>query len=156
MFPAGDMHFACPSFLFLRLICPAILNPRQFNLINDTPSELASRSLILVAKSLQNLANLVEFGTKEAWMEIVNPFILKNKAKVIKFLDELSAVPEVPSEPDLVAKGEPSRDLALVHTICEIHKDEIANMGANRPTLRKLSAVVEMLSKHKSYYIEAK
>lgn len=28
------------------------------------PSETALRTLILVAKSLQNLANLVEFGTK--------------------------------------------------------------------------------------------
>ncbi len=52
------------SFIFLRLICPAILNPRQFNLINEIPSETASRSLILIAKSLQNLANLNEFGTK--------------------------------------------------------------------------------------------
>lgn len=48
------------SFLFLRLICPTILNPKQFNLINDTPSENAIRNLTLVAKCLQNLANVVE------------------------------------------------------------------------------------------------
>lgn len=48
------------SFLFLRLICPTILNPKQFNLINETPSENAIRNLTLVAKCLQNLANLVE------------------------------------------------------------------------------------------------
>lgn len=33
-------------------------------LFSDTPSEIAARSLILVAKCLQNLANLVEFGGK--------------------------------------------------------------------------------------------
>lgn len=32
--------------------------------IIDLPSETALRTFILVAKSLQNLANLVEFGTK--------------------------------------------------------------------------------------------
>lgn len=48
------------SFLFLRLICPTILNPKQFNLINETPSENAVRNLTLVAKCLQSLANLVE------------------------------------------------------------------------------------------------
>ena len=52
------------SFIFLRLICPAILNPRQFGLIDDTPSEVAARSLVLIAKCLQNLANLIEFGVK--------------------------------------------------------------------------------------------
>lgn len=48
------------SFLFLRLICPTILNPRLFNLVNDSPSENAIRNLTLVAKCLQNLANLSE------------------------------------------------------------------------------------------------
>lgn len=48
------------SFLFLRLICPTILNPKQFNLINETPSENAIRNLTLVAKCLQSLANIVE------------------------------------------------------------------------------------------------
>lgn len=52
------------SFVFLRLICPAILNPRQFGLIDDTPSDVAARSLVLIAKCLQNLANVIEFGVK--------------------------------------------------------------------------------------------
>lgn len=102
------------GFIFLRLICPAILNPRQWSLIDGTlrfpfillsspfgtlvpstlfltlqnvtfrqsnlffsspafpfiesPSELAGRSLILIAKCLQSLANLVEFGTKVLYL----------------------------------------------------------------------------------------
>ena len=48
------------GFLFLRLICPTILNPKQFNLISETPSENAIRNLTLVAKCLQSLANLTE------------------------------------------------------------------------------------------------
>jgi Ras GTPase-activating protein 1 len=78
------------GFIFLRLLCPAILNPRNFNLIAETPSHNASRSLIMVAKCLQNLANLVEFGGKEPYMEVVNPFILKNKERMVYYLDQLS------------------------------------------------------------------
>lgn len=78
------------GFIFLRLICPAILNPRQFNLLQEPPHPMASRSLIMVAKCLQNLANLIEFGGKEPYMEVVNPFILKNKERMINYLDMLS------------------------------------------------------------------
>lgn len=56
----------------------------------EPPSEMAARSLIMVAKCLQNLANLVEFGGKEPYMEVVNPFILKNKERMVVFLDQLS------------------------------------------------------------------
>ena len=44
----------------------------------------------MIAKCLQNLANLVEFGVKESYMEVVNPFILKNKERMVVFLDHLS------------------------------------------------------------------
>lgn len=58
--------------------------------IIEPPPPMASRSLIMVAKCLQNLANLVEFGGKEPYMEVVNPFILKNKERMVVFLDQLS------------------------------------------------------------------
>lgn len=140
------------GFIFLRLLCPAILNPRQFNLITDTPSEIASRSLILVAKCLQNLANLVEFGAKEPWMEVVNPFILKNKNRMIRFLDDIANVPEKP-EPDESISGDPARDLAMLHHICSVHKDEILNHSHEKPILKKVVTVTEMLSKHKQHYL---
>lgn len=52
------------GFIFLRLLCPALLNPRQFQLVQEQPPQMATRSLIMVAKCLQNLANLIEFGGK--------------------------------------------------------------------------------------------
>lgn len=52
------------GFIFLRLLCPSLLNPRQFGLVGEQPTPSATRSLVMVAKCLQNLANLVEFGGK--------------------------------------------------------------------------------------------
>ena len=56
----------------------------------EPPAPAATRSLVMIAKCLQNLANLVEFGVKESYMEVVNPFILKNKERMVVFLDHLS------------------------------------------------------------------
>lgn len=56
----------------------------------EPPPPAAARSLVMIAKCLQNLANLVEFGAKESYMEVVNPFILKNKERMVVFLDHLS------------------------------------------------------------------
>lgn len=52
------------GFIFLRLLCPALLNPRNFGLVQEQPHQIATRSLIMVAKCLINLANLIEFGGK--------------------------------------------------------------------------------------------
>ncbi|CAL4130451.1 unnamed protein product, partial [Meganyctiphanes norvegica] len=143
------------GFIFLRLICPAILNPRTFNLLQEPPHQQAGRSLIMIAKCLQNLANLVEFGGKEPYMEVVNPFILKNKERMIAFLDNLSSVSERPEiEPESRVKSEPSRELAQIHHICVIHLSDISNKTKTQPTLKKLVTVTEMLKKHKEKYQE--
>ena len=56
----------------------------------EPPPLQGARSLVMVAKCLQNLANLVEFGGKEPYMEVVNPFIIKNRERMVGFLDHLS------------------------------------------------------------------
>ena len=78
------------GFIFLRLLCPAIVNPRNFNLVTEPPADSAIRTLKLLAKSLINLANLVEVGTKEPYMEAVGPFIVDNKPKMMSFLNDLA------------------------------------------------------------------
>ena len=64
--------------------------------MSDPVPPAAMRSLVMIAKCLQNLANLVEFGGKEPYMEVVNPFILKNKERMVVFLDHLSSVRDKP------------------------------------------------------------
>lgn len=70
-------------------------------------------------------------------MEIVNPFLLKNKARMIKFLDDLSAVDECPPSISTV-DYEPSRELSIIHSICEIHFHEIVSMSHQNVSEGKL------------------
>ncbi|XP_041042801.1 ras GTPase-activating protein 1-like [Carcharodon carcharias] len=143
------------GFVFLRLICPAILNPRMFSIILDPPSTTAARTLTLVAKSLQNLANLVEFGAKEPYMEGVNPFIKNNKHRMIMFLDELGNVPELPDTTEHF-RTDLSRDLAALHEVCAAHSDELRTLsnerGVQQHVLKKLLAITELLQQKRNQY----
>ncbi|XP_059406158.1 ras GTPase-activating protein 1 isoform X2 [Carassius carassius] len=143
------------GFVFLRLICPAILNPRMFNIIADPPSSTAGRTLTLVAKSVQNLANLVEFVAKEPYMEGVNPFIKNNKQRMIMFLDELGNVPDLPESTEHFRTDLP-RDLAALHEICATHSDELRTLsnerGAQQHVLKKLLAITELLQQKQAHY----
>ena len=69
----------------LLIIITLFLGPSVGN-----PSESSSRSLKLVAKAVQNLANLVEFKSKEPFMTSLNPFIKRHMPDMIKFIDKLS------------------------------------------------------------------
>ncbi|KAF3850951.1 hypothetical protein F7725_012723 [Dissostichus mawsoni] len=121
------------GFVFLRLICPAILNPRLFNIISDPPSSAAGRTLTLIAKSVQNLANLVEFGAKN--------------------------VPDLPEATEhfrTELSRDLSRDLAALHELCVTHSDELRTLsnekGAQQHVLKKLLAITELLQQKQAQY----
>ncbi|KAK3316664.1 hypothetical protein B0H66DRAFT_478097 [Apodospora peruviana] len=81
------------GFLFLRFLCPAILNPKLFGLLRDYPRPSAQRTLTLIAKGLQALANLSTIGKKETWMEPMNRFLSTQRQAFKDFLDEVCAIP---------------------------------------------------------------
>lgn len=141
------------GFIFLRLLCPALLNPCQFSLLSEQPSPPTARSLIMIAKCLQNLANLVEFGGKEPHMEVINPFIIKNRERMAMFLDHLSNVQSRPESEDIPMRGDCSRELAEIHQICSQNIKHIQEMSKTNPALRHLVTVTLMLDKHKATYM---
>jgi hypothetical protein len=81
------------GFLFLRFLCPALLNPKLFGLLRDHPQPKAQRTLTLIAKSLQALANLSSFGQKESWMEPMNRFLCSHRQSVKDFIDAICSIP---------------------------------------------------------------
>ncbi|KAK1147698.1 GTPase activating factor [Aspergillus melleus] len=81
------------GFLFLRFFCPAILNPKLFGLLKDHPRPRAQRTLTLIAKALQGLANMTTFGSKEPWMEPMNKFLVGNRSEFKHFVDSICAIP---------------------------------------------------------------
>ncbi|TKA65096.1 hypothetical protein B0A49_08979 [Cryomyces minteri] len=77
------------GFLFLRFFCPAVLNPKLFGLLEDHPSPRARRTFTLIAKSLQGLANMTIFGSKEHWMEPMNQFLSSHRTEFKTFIDSI-------------------------------------------------------------------
>lgn len=56
----------------------------------ETPSLVADRTLKLVTKAVQNLANLVEFRAKEPFMVSLNDFIRRHLPKMKQFVYDIS------------------------------------------------------------------
>lgn len=81
------------GFLFLRFIVPAILNPKLSGLLPDYPRPRAQRTLTLVAKALQVLANLGTIGKKEVWMDPMNRFLNSHRQSLKDFIDEICSIP---------------------------------------------------------------
>ncbi|ORX97037.1 ras GTPase-activating protein [Basidiobolus meristosporus CBS 931.73] len=90
---ASDMSICSliGGFFFLRFLNPAIVTPQAYMLIEKNPSKHPRRTLTLVAKMLQNLANKPSYA-KEAYMMILNPFVEGNKTRINNFLNELCEV----------------------------------------------------------------
>eukprot|EP00003_Mantamonas_plastica_P028139 TRINITY_DN6266_c1_g1_i4.p1 TRINITY_DN6266_c1_g1~~TRINITY_DN6266_c1_g1_i4.p1 ORF type:complete len:824 (+),score=227.18 TRINITY_DN6266_c1_g1_i4:542-3013(+) len=89
------------GFMFLRFVCPSIVTPELYQLVEGRPTREARRAMVLVAKVVQNLANGVEFVGKEAYMHALNSFILNNIQTMTDYFETMSA--EAPVTDD---KGE--------------------------------------------------
>jgi len=85
----GEEYKAMGGFLFLRFICPSIIAPHIYGLLEDTPSPTAQRQLILLGKVLQNVSNNTLPGAKEAYMIKLNEFITNNQDDLRNFFDTI-------------------------------------------------------------------
>lgn len=83
-------YTAVGAFIFLRFFCPAIVAPEVEGLVVVAPSKEIRRSLLLIAKIVQNLANNVLFGAKEPYMFPLNRFLAQEIGNITGFMREIS------------------------------------------------------------------
>jgi hypothetical protein len=74
------------AFVFLRFFVPALLNPKLFGLTYSHPDPKCQRTLTLIAKTLQGLANMSKFGGKEPWMANMNTFVEANTSAFVDYI----------------------------------------------------------------------
>lgn len=149
-FPNEDVaRYTAPSgFIFLRFFCPAILNPALFDLIQEHPSEKVSRDFTLIAKTVQNIANLATFGKKEPYMECLNPFILECIPLMKNFINELCSPPSEPiDEIPYNNNINFGREMAKIHKRINESIPDLKEMyGEDDPNVLDLIEVVEKLN----------
>jgi len=122
------------GFFFLRFINPAIVTPRSYMLIEQTPADNAKRTLTYIAKMLQNLANKPSYA-KEPYMAVLQPFIEQNKERMNKFLLDLCEVQdfyETLEMDNYVALSKKDLELSIslnevyaMHELLEKHTSEL-------------------------------
>jgi hypothetical protein len=120
-------YISVGGFIFLRFFCPAILSPDSMTppLLPSVDGKLR-RALILLSKSIQNLANGIEFGVKEPYMVPMNSFITGNDAKVKQFFDDLATAPSteeyepLSSVENAIAKELPNLHAKIVQNLAKI------------------------------------
>ena len=120
-----NTRYTCISaFIFLRFFVPAVLNPRLFSLVSNTPDPKFQRTLTLVAKSLQGLANFSSFGQKEPWMQPMNAFVSDCSEGLVDFLEYVST----PADPT-AHRQEWTSPHAAVYTIPNRLRDALPSIS---------------------------
>ncbi|KAG1833800.1 Rho GTPase activation protein [Suillus variegatus] len=130
------------AFCFLRFIVPGILNPHLFGLYPGLPSARIQRSLTLIAKVIQSLANLNPNVQKEEFMRGIKDFLKQNLPAMVDYI----LVVSTPISPDPCSphSGHPAHSHQRLDVVSSLHERSTTMPVLERESIPLLPHVLDI------------